>query len=74
MALIIKENFKLKSLKVAMNKIDDTYGAKILKALAKNDQLEELDLSVNDLGALVYYFINLVICCYGVFHKNKQNN
>jgi hypothetical protein len=43
-----------------MNKIDDIYGAKILKALSKNDQLEELDISVNDLGNSVSSLFNLV--------------
>ena len=41
-----------------MNKIDASYGAKILRALSKNDQLEELDISVNDLGNSVNYFFN----------------
>ncbi len=51
-SLIIKENTKLKFLKLRMNKIDDVNGAKILKSLGKNENLEYLDLSSNDLANL----------------------
>lgn len=39
-----------------MNKIDDIYGSKVLKALSINNHLEELDISVNDLGIKVTFF------------------
>ena len=35
-----------------MNKIDDANGKKILKALSKNENLQHLDLSSNELAGL----------------------
>jgi hypothetical protein len=52
-SLVIKENTMIRIIKLAMNKIDDANGTKILRALSKNDMLEELDLSSNDLGMMV---------------------
>ncbi len=52
-SLVIKENTMIRIIKLAMNKIDDANGAKILRALNKNDMLEELDLSSNDLEMMV---------------------
>ncbi len=53
MSLVIKENTMLRTLKLAMNKIDDMSGGRIIKALVKNDILEELDLSSNDMATVV---------------------
>lgn len=50
MGLILKENLRLRVLKAAMNRLNDQNGSKIFKMLAKNDYLEELDLSNNDLS------------------------
>ncbi len=52
-SLVIKENTMIRIIKLAMNKIDDQNGGKILRALTKNDMLDELDLSSNDLAVTV---------------------
>jgi Ran GTPase-activating protein (RanGAP) involved in mRNA processing and transport len=51
--LVIKENTRLKVLKLGMNKIDDMNASKIILSLGKNEYLEELDLSSNHLGDMV---------------------
>mgnify|MGYP003291448457 CR=1 FL=1 len=50
LGLVLKENTRLKVLKLAMNRIDDQNGARIIKMIAKNNYLEELDLSTNEIG------------------------
>lgn len=56
-SLVIKENTGLKILKLGMNRFDDQNASLILKALTKNNLLEEIDLSSNELGTLVIIFI-----------------
>ena len=56
LSLVIKENTRLKILKLGMNRIDDISGAKIFKSLAKNEFLEELDLTSNLLAQNVFLF------------------
>ena len=48
--LVIKENTRLRILKLAMNRLDDVAGARITKMLSRNKYLIELDLSNNLLG------------------------
>jgi hypothetical protein len=58
---VLKENTRLKCLKLGMNRLDDKNAARIFKSLGKNDYLEELDLSSNELGHMVYnIYFNLV--------------
>jgi Ran GTPase-activating protein (RanGAP) involved in mRNA processing and transport len=52
-SLVLKENTRLKVLKLGMNKIDDMNASKIILSLGKNEYLEELDLSSNHLGDMV---------------------
>lgn len=52
-SLVLKENTRLKVLKLGMNKIDDLNASKILFSLGKNDYLEELDMASNNLGDMV---------------------
>jgi hypothetical protein len=48
-SLILRENTKLNILRIAMNRIGDVNGSKIFKALVKNKNLKELDISSNQL-------------------------
>jgi hypothetical protein len=52
-SLILRENTKLNTMRVAMNRIGDTNGAKIFKSLIKNKNLTELDISSNQLDSEV---------------------
>ena len=56
-SLVLKENTRLKVLKLGMNKIDDINASKIILSLAKNEFLEDLDLSSNHLADIVIFLI-----------------
>jgi Ran GTPase-activating protein (RanGAP) involved in mRNA processing and transport len=47
---VIKDNTRLKVLKLGMNRIDDDKGGEMIRQLEKNVFLEELDVSSNYLG------------------------
>lgn len=53
LSLVVKENTMLRKIKLAMNQIDDLGGSKIIRALIKNDSLDYLDFSSNELGQRV---------------------
>lgn len=55
LSLVIKENTGLKSLKLAMNRFDDQNASLMIKALTKNNSMDELDLSSNEIGVQVKY-------------------
>ena len=57
--LVLKENTKLRILKLAMNRFDDLNGSRIIKMIAKNNYLEELDMSTNLLGNETLKNLNL---------------
>jgi Ran GTPase-activating protein (RanGAP) involved in mRNA processing and transport len=57
LSLILRENTKLNILKIAMNRLGDTNSAKIFKALIKNKNLVELDISSNQLESDVIHDI-----------------
>lgn len=46
-SLVLKENQSLKKVSLALNKIDDTNCARILKSLVSNNTLQDLNLSTN---------------------------
>jgi Ran GTPase-activating protein (RanGAP) involved in mRNA processing and transport len=48
LSLVIKEETRLKTIKMGMNRLDDVSTSKIIKALGKNEKLEEIDLSSNE--------------------------
>jgi hypothetical protein len=50
LSLVVKENTMLRKIKLAMNQIDDLGGSKIIRALIKNDSVDYLDFSSNELG------------------------
>ncbi len=54
-SLVLKENTRLKVLKLAMNKIDDNNANNIIMSLTKNEFLEELDLSSNQMEEYVRF-------------------
>ncbi len=60
LSLVIRENTRLVTLKLNMNRIGDKSGAAIFKALAKNKNLRELEMMSNQLDSEVI-IINPVI-------------
>ena len=69
-SLVIKENTQLRIIKLGMNRIDDYNGSKIIKLIAKNEYLEELDLSANDLGQLVRINLITIFKNIKIYEKN----
>ena len=59
--LVIKENTKLRIMLLAMNRLDDESGGRILKMLCFNSYLKELDLSANQLGAESLKYLQIAL-------------
>lgn len=74
LGLVLKENTRLRVLKLAMNRLTDQSGGRILKMLAKNHFLEEIALSTNKLSTETLNNLHLALKYNNYIRKINLNN